>query len=310
MNQRIIAAGLLVALGGAACERKPQQAPGGAESPARVLAVPGFKTPESVKYDADLDLYFVTNINGNPSAKDNNGFISRVRPDGTIDSLTFVAGGRGGVTLNGPKGTAIVGDTLWVADIDAVRAFNKRTGAPAATVDLAKLGPKFLNDLAVGPDGALYITDTGILIDAGGNITHPGPDRIFRVGTKHEASIAAEGDTLDRPNGITWDAGTARFVVVSFGGPAVFSWKPGDKAPAVIARGPGSWDGVEVLADGRIIASSWADSTVDAIANGKVERLIAGVPSPADIGLDTKRNRVLIPILQQDRVEIWQLPAK
>src|SRR5438876_9853235 len=130
---------------------------------ARVLTVPGFKTPESVKYDPDLDLYFVTNINGNPSAKDNNGFISRIRPDGPVDSLACVSGGRRGVTLTGPKGTAVVGDTLWVADIDAVRGFNKRTGAPVATVDLAKLGAKFLNDLAVGPDGALYVTDTWIL---------------------------------------------------------------------------------------------------------------------------------------------------
>src|SRR3989454_6932286 len=244
MKQRLIAAGLALALAAAACERKPPPATGAA----RVLTVPGFKTPESVKYDPDLDLYFVTNINGNPSAKDNNGFISRIRPDGTVDSLAFVTGGRGGVTLNGPKGTALVGDTLWVADIDAVRGFNKRTGAPVATVDLAKLGAKFLNDLAVGPDGALYVTDTGILIDATGNVSHPGPDRIFRVGAKRDVSVAAQGDTLDRPNGITSDAANSSFVVVSFGGPAVFSWKSGDKAPTVIARGPGAWDGVEVLA--------------------------------------------------------------
>src|SRR5207249_6868608 len=92
MKQRLIAAGLALALTAAACERKPPPATGAT----RVLTVPGFKTPESVKYDPDLDMYFVTNINGNPSAKDNNGFISRIRPDGTVDSLAFVAGGRGG----------------------------------------------------------------------------------------------------------------------------------------------------------------------------------------------------------------------
>lgn len=56
----------------------------------------------------------------------------------------------------------IVGDTLWVADIDAMRAFNKRTGAVIATVDLRPRGAVFLNDVAAGPDGALYITDTGL----------------------------------------------------------------------------------------------------------------------------------------------------
>jgi len=47
---------------------------------------------------------------------------------------------------------------------------------------------------------------------------------------------------------------------------------------------------------------------VDVIAGGKIERLISGVPSPADIGLDTKRQRVLIPVFTQNRVEVWQLP--
>src|SRR6059036_943583 len=262
------------------CQRKPQQqaAAEGGHGPSKVLTVPGFKTPESVKYDADLDVYFVTNINGSPGAKDNNGFISRVRPDGTVDSLAFVAGGRGGVTLHAPKGTAIVSDTLWVADIDAVRGFNKRSGAAVATIELGKLGAKFLNDIAAGPDGALYITDTGIQIDAAGNFSHPGPDRIFRVGAQHAVSVAAQGDTLGRPNGITWDAANGRFIVVAFGGPPLFSWEPGDQAPAVVARGPGSWDGVEVLGDGRIIASSWADSSVDQVAGAGVERLIGGVP--------------------------------
>jgi sugar lactone lactonase YvrE len=309
MIQRFVAVTLLVTLGSVACERRQPRARSTPQGPTKVLTVTGFKTPESVKYDADLDVYFVTNINGHPSAKDGNGFVSRVRPDGTVDSLAFIASGRGGAILHAPKGTAIVGDTLWVADIDAVRGFNKRTGAPVATIDVSKLA-RFPNDLAVGPDGALYLTDTGIEIDPKFNFSHPGPDRILRLGSAHAVSVAAEGDTLDRPNGITWDANARSFVVVSFGGPAVFSWKPGDKAPAVLARGPGSWDGVEVLPDGRIIASSWADSSVDVIAGGKADRLIGGVPSPADIGFDSKRGRVLIPIFQLDRVEIWQLPTQ
>jgi sugar lactone lactonase YvrE len=312
MRLSIVAPALAAAVLGTACQRKAQPPAQAARAPVRVLTVAGFKTPESVKYDAELDVYFVTNINGNPSAKDDNGFISRVRPDGTVDSLAFVAGGRGGVTLHAPKGTAIVGDTLWVADIDAVRGFDKRTGASLATVDLSAQGATFLNDIAVGPDGALYITDTGIRINAAGAVTHPGRDRIFRVGPgsrPRAVTVAAEGDTLDRPNGIAWDPHGTRFIVVSFGGPALFAWRPGDRAPVVLARGPGGWDGVEVLADGRILASSWADSTVDVVTGAGVARLIGGVPSPADIGVDTKRLRVLIPVFQGDRVEVWQLPA-
>ena len=80
----------------------------------KVIVVEVFLTPESVLHDPAQDIYFVSNINGSPTAKDNNGFISRVRPDGAVENLKFIEGGHGGVTLNAPKGLAIRGDTLWV----------------------------------------------------------------------------------------------------------------------------------------------------------------------------------------------------
>src|SRR5205085_3158015 len=88
-----------------------------------------FKTPESVLYDEAGDRYIVTNINGGPVDKDNNGFISLVSPAGHVDSLAWIQGGRGGVTLNAPKGTGIRGDTLFVADIDELRMFSRTSGA-------------------------------------------------------------------------------------------------------------------------------------------------------------------------------------
>src|SRR3989442_13811403 len=135
--RRVLALGLATLA--VSCGRKPQQP--AAATATRVLTVEGFKTPESVKYDAELDLYFVTNINGHPMAKDNNGFISRVRPDGSIESLEFVSGGRGGVVLHAPKGTAIVAGTLWGADINALRGVNKRTGGRVATGNLSTSAP-------------------------------------------------------------------------------------------------------------------------------------------------------------------------
>ena len=279
-----------------------------APSATKVMAVEGFSTPESVLHDTGQDIYFVSNINGSPTAKDNNGFISRVKPDGAVENLKFIEGGRSGITLNAPKGLALAGDTLWVADIDAVRAFNAKTGAPIDTVSLSKLGAVFLNDVVIVPTGALYITDTGIRFDDVGNVLHPGPDRIFRIGPDRAVTVAIRGDTLGRPNGIALDAVGKRFVIVEFGGRSVLAWKPGDKAPSVIAKGPGGFDGVEIVG-GRILVSSWSDSTVSSYETGQEVKLITGVPSPADIGYDAKRNRLLIPIFTGNRVEIWQLPS-
>jgi len=283
-----------------------QVPPAAAPRATKVGTVLGFLTPESVLDDSAQDIYFVSNINGGPLAKDNNGFISRVRPDGAIEVLKFVEGGRAGVTLNAPKGLAVLGDTLWVADIDRLRAFNARTGAPIDSVRLDSLGAVFLNDIAIAPNGAIYVTDTGIRFDDVGNVLHPGPDRIFRVGPDRKVTVAVRGDTLGRPNGITLDAVGRRFIVVQSGGKAVLAWKPGDRAPSVIARGIGGFDGVEMIG-GKVVVSSWTDSSITRFDSTQGTRIITGVPSPADFGYDAKRNRVLIPIFTGNRVEIWQL---
>ncbi|MGH7568559.1 MAG: SMP-30/gluconolactonase/LRE family protein [Gemmatimonadales bacterium] len=273
----------------------------------KVATVQGFLTPESALHDTLQDVYFVSNINGGPTAKDNNGFISRVKPDGAVENLKFIEGGRNGVTLNAPKGLALQGDTLWVTDIDVVRAFNARTGAPVDSVSLSAQGAIFLNDLVVAQTGALYITDTAIRFDDVGNMLHPGPDRIFRIGPDRAVTVAVRGDTLGRPNGIAVDAAGRRFIIVSFGAKSVFAWKPGDRAPSVIAKGAGQFDGVEI-ADGKLLVSSWADSSVTRFDGAQGTKLISGVPSPADIGYDAKRKRVLIPVFTGNRLEVWQLP--
>ena len=275
-------------------------------APTLVVSIPGFQTPESVRYDEDLDVFFVSNINGNPSMKDGNGFIARVRSDGTVDSMAFIQGGRGGVKLDAPKGLAISGDTLWVADIDAVRAFNRRSGEPIASVELKRMGATFLNDVVIGPDGSVYITDTGIRFDAKGGMTHPGKDRVYRI-TGRTPKVVVEADSLGGPNGIAWDGTKNRFVIVPFSSQWTYSWATDAIQPAALASGPGGYDGVEVLADGRIVVSSWADSSIH-IFNGESRRvLISGKAAPADFGIDTKRNRIAIPLFNDNAVEIWQL---
>ena len=279
-------------------------------APGRTATVNGFKTPESVRYDSAGDVFYVSNINGSPLGKDNNGFISRMKPDGTIDSLQLIAGGRDGVTLNAPKGLALIGDTLWVADIDAVRAFNVKTGAVVATVDLSSLKALFLNDICVGGDGALYVTDTG-LKPKGESMDHvAGGDKIFRIDATHHATVALASDSLHWPNGITWDASGKRFIIVPYDKvPQILAWRPGAPQPVIIGYGSGQFDGVEILADRRLIVTSWADSTVS-IRDGNVRQAIKDLPSPADIGIDTRRMHIAVPLLTKDRVEILTIPAR
>src|SRR5688500_18045966 len=88
---------------GVACARA-EVPPATVREPELLATVSGFETPESVRWDAGRSVFYVSNVTGSAGHKDNNGYISRVRSDGTMDSLRFIAGGRGGVTLHSPKG--------------------------------------------------------------------------------------------------------------------------------------------------------------------------------------------------------------
>ena len=266
----------------------------------------GMNVPESVRYDAELDVFYVANINGNPSQKDNNGFIARVRADSTSVMTMLVEGGKNGVTLNAPKGMALHGDTIFVADIDALRMFDRRSGKSLGTVTVTP-SAQFLNDVAMGPDG-VYITDTGILFDDKGVMTHPGTNRIYRVAGK-TVSVVAFGDSLMNPNGIAWDAANGRWLLAPFGGPDIQTLAPGHLNLATLTTGPGGYDGIEVLANGNVLVSSWADSTVWMAHGGThMMPLIKNVSAPADIGVDTKRNVVAVPRFNDGKVEYYRIP--
>jgi sugar lactone lactonase YvrE len=267
----------------------------------------GMKTPESVRYDPELDVFYISNINGDASAHDGNGFIAVVRADSTgAATKILVQGGKNGATLDAPKGLALAGDTLWVADIDHVRAFNRRTGAPIADIDLSKEKATFLNDVVVDGSGTVYVTDTGILLDKSGKMSHPGVDRIFKI--KGRTAVGISPDSLDWPNGIAWDSTSSRFIIAPSGGKTLRTWKDGDRAATTLVSGPGDYDGIEVLADGRILVSSWADSAVHVVENGAMTTLVPNVSGAADIGVDTKRNIVAIPRFNDNKVDYYKIP--
>jgi len=279
-----------------------------ADSAHKLGVLAQMKTPESAHYDADLDVWFVSNINGNPSQHDGNGYIVRVPAESTTTMTMFAEGGKNGVKLDAPKGIATTADQLWVADIDVVHVFDKRTGKPLKTISLKAQKATFLNDVAVGADSAIYVTDTGIMFDPKGAMTHPGVNRIFRISLNGDkVTEAATGDSLENPNGISWDAANSRFLLAPFGGKDVQTWAPG-KAPTKLVDGPGQYDGIEALRDGRILVSSWADSTVNIVKDGKLSRLVTGVSAPADIGVDSKRGVLAIPRFDQNQVEFWKIP--
>ena len=283
---------------------------GATPAPERLAVVEGLSVPEALSYDAAHGMYFVSNVNGNPGMKENKGFISRITADGKLDSLHFIQGGRNGVELNGPLGSRIRGDTLWVLDVDALRAFDTRTGAAMTSIDLSSLHPQLLNDLTLMPNGDIYITDTGWL-DSATAPRAPVSYRIYRVTPDLAVSVAAEGKPLDGPDGIDWDPRRKVLILAPLMGQAMQTWLPGQAAPTRLMPGPGQYDGLEVEADGRVLLTSWGDSTVNELAGNRTVRVAGPMEAaPADIAVDAKRGRMGVVLLTANRFELWTLPAK
>jgi hypothetical protein len=175
-----------------------------AEPPLMVKDV-GLKTPESVFYDAESDVYLVSNINGAPLDADKNGFISKISPDGKVLELAWIDGTKlKGQGLNAPKGMVISDGKLFVADINFVKTFDAKTGKPGANYNVP--GAKFLNDIAAAPDGTIFVSDSGL--KAGKDGFEPtGTDGIFKITKKRGAAekVIANKE-LGNPNGLLADA--------------------------------------------------------------------------------------------------------
>lgn len=260
-------------------------------------------TPESVFYDDANDVYIVSNINGKPLDADNNGYIAKLTPDGKVQTAKWIEGGKNKVTLNAPKGLAVIADTLYVADIDTVRMFDRKTGAPTGEVKVP--GATFLNDLAATTDGRVLVSDSGLKAGAKG-FDPTGTDAVYSIDKAKKLTTIAKSKDLNGPNGL-YSAGD-KIWVASFGSNELYSLDAKGKKGDVKKLPKGGLDGIVVLPGGDMLGSSWEGNAVyRGNVDGDFKAVIENVKSPADIGYDTKRGRVLVPLFESNEVQAFEI---
>lgn len=271
--------------------------------PAPVRMVMGLSTPESVLYDAEADRYLVSNINGKPTEDDNNGFITIHDPNekAKIGQTKLVEGGKDKTKLSAPKGMALVKGVLYVADINTVRMFDRKTGAPKGDVVIE--GATFLNDVAAGADGTVYVTDSGLKHE-GGDFKPTGSDAVWTIkGGKAKALF--KSPDLGKPNGVFVDGKDVW--VNTFGTNELY--KVTEKGKSDVIKLPkGSLDGL-IKGGDDLYVSSWEANTVFVKKKGAAEwtAAVTGVKAPADIGWDSKRKQLLVPRFMEGAVESYEI---
>lgn len=265
-----------------------------AEAERSGITLEGFANPESALHDPVADLYLVSNLAGDPTAKDGEGFISRVSPEGEIMELRWIDGAAGGMSLDAPKGMSLLGDTLLVADIDVVRLFDRETGSPIDTWEIE--GASFLNDVAVGSDGTVYVSDSGPGFAGGGS--DDGGSAIHAFSPDGTRRTLDTGDVTG-VNGLA--AVDSRLYGVTSGSGRIFVIEDGVLGDLPELPGLGL-DGIVTVEEG-LLVSDWDTQTVYLLRdNGSVSAVVRNVPSPADIGIDRTRGRLLIPGLETGRL--------
>lgn len=268
--------------------------------------ITGFAKPESVLVHGDRR--YVANVGRDlkPTAADGDGFISELDADGGM--LNLHAFPLEGEVLNTPKGMAIVGGRLYVADIDRVIGFDLATRHKIFERFLPAGSTAFANDIAVLDDETLLVTDTNRGV-------------VYRLPLESgDISVWATG--IPGANGIVHDKATGRTFVVGLGANAtggdLFTIDEAGKATMVAGAPHGLLDGISLLPDGGLLVSDWigfdgptAGKLWRASAMGSVTGSVDLGPAlhgPADFAVDAARGVLWIPSMPDDSVRIVPLP--
>ncbi|MER9107656.1 ATP/GTP-binding protein [Mesorhizobium sp. M0848] len=255
----------------------------------------GLEQPESALFDAANNRLIVSNIVGNPGDADGNGYLSVLSVDGRTVTRHWTDG------MDAPKGMAIAGGKLYVADITKVRVVDLASGKLVASITVPNA--VFLNDMTSDQSGNVYVTD--MLADT-----------IYRIDGE-QPELFARDAMLASPNGVFADGD--RLIVASWGKDIKSDFstaEPGgllsvDIASKVVSPLPGAQkfadlDGVIAIGD-TIYATAYMTGTLYRYqAGGAPEALAHFKPGSADIGTDGK-SILYVPLMNEGEVAALKL---
>jgi hypothetical protein len=266
-------------------------------APLSTQKISGLKMPESVVQATDGRV-FVSEING--FGVDGDGQISVIE----AGQVTLFAKG-----LDDPKGLAIIGQFLYVADNKrilklALSGPKQGQAEVFAAATAFPVTPLFLNDLEADLAGNLYVSDSGDLKGKGG--------AVYQINAQGQVRLLINGQQDNRilaPNGLLMDDTGDVLMVVDFASGILYSYNLATKQLLDIAVGFGGGDGVVHHANGSMFVSDWKNGKVFRLdMNGEVTALAATYQSAADIALTKDEKILMVPDMKAGELNFIVLP--
>ena len=264
-----------------------------------------FEQPESVISDASGKHLYVSNINGQPTQLNGKGYISKLSINGKVLNQHWLKG------MDAPKGMAIKGDTLYVADMQQVHVVSISQQRIVNSLIAPKA--KMLNDITIGDDGSVFISDL-----LGGGIYRI-KSRIESRIKHHTLAMWFNPAQLPHPNGLLWHNGS--LLVASWGRGlkddfttqtpgSIYKINMGTTVnkpslePLAAAKQMGNLDGL-TQNNGSLYVSDWISGDLFKVTKGKREKLLTLNPGLADI---SSRNGLLFaPLMMDGVVRAWKI---
>ncbi len=244
----------------------------------------GLKTTESVLFDPAGKVLYVANINENPWQKDNNGYISKISPDGKMISAKWATG------LSAPKGMGIANGKLYVTNIDEVAEIDLASGSVLKRFTSPRAVN--LNDIAVTPEGRVFVSDSK-------------GDCIFEV-TGGKLEVLSGSPEVKASNGLYVKNGL--LLCGQQNRVAALNLKTMEVNTYI--ENTGGIDGIEAVGNKTYLISDWSGHVYMA-EPGKEKMLILDTTplkiNAADIGYDKSEGILFVPTFFNNAVVAYKL---
>ncbi|GAB3325976.1 ATP/GTP-binding protein [Larkinella ripae] len=244
------------------------------------------RTPECVLFDPGKNVLYVACINGGPSLENKGSYLAKVGLDGKVIQLKFTE------NLNSTKGMGILGNKLYVTEMQQVAEIDLATGKILNRYPVE--GAKFLNDIAVDPKkGLVYITDSG--------------DSKVWVLDQGKTSLVLAGAPLKGPNGLLFENDQ---VLIGNGDGSLLTLNPATKQLGTVAKGMGGIDGIVALGNKQYVVTEWGGKVWHIKPDGSTELKMDTSKekiNSADIGYNPKTKMLFVPTFFHNSVKAYSL---